>query len=540
MATHPLCSPPYAILPEMGERGLYRHTLVMAAFTALSRILGYIRDRAIAHLLGTSYFADAFYIAFRIPNTFRRFVAEGAMTASLVPVLAQAFHKDSPESAWLAARRFFWLFALLLIALGGLGVLAAPWMVRALAWEYAKTAPQVFDLTVLLTAIIFPYITFISLSAVAQGILNARDSFGPPAFTPVLLNLVLIGSAWYAGKGSEQPAVVLAWGVLAGGICQFLFLLPYLKSEGMSFVPVWSLGDERVRQVFRSMIPAIFGAGVSQIIVLVGTAFGHLVGEGAVSALYYANRITELAFGLFAVSLSTAVLPRMARMAAEHDLAGLRKTLEEALGMVCFEMLPATAGLLALSEPIVRVLLRTGSFSEASVLLTAGPLAAYAAGITLWSLALILARVCHSHRDTLSPFYAGLATLALYVGLGYPFLKAWGTTGIAAASSLSALVNFAALAWLMRRRHGVSLPWGPFLAVFLRTGLLSLLTGFSAWGVHYLVPHPDLKGELLALSAAIVAGIIVYAGGALAFRFPEAVKVAGYLQEKWAKLRART
>jgi len=521
----------------MRERGLYRHTLVMAAFTALSRVLGYLRDRAIAHLLGTSYLADAFYIAFRIPNTFRRFVAEGAMTASLVPVMAQSFKEDPAEQAWLAARRFLWVFGTFLVAFGILGTLASPWMVRLLAWDFASKAPEVYDLTVRLTAIIFPYITLVSLSAVAQGILNARDVFGPPSFTPSLLNLTMIAAAWWAARGAAEPTVVLAWGVLAGGLLQFAWLVPYLKKEGMSFAPAWSLSDPHVRQVFTLMLPATFGAGVGQIIILVGTAMATLVGEGAVSALYYSNRITELAFGLFAVSLSTAVLPRMSRQAVSGDKAALSSTLEEALCMVCFDMMPATAGLIVLADPIVRVLLRTGSFDEGSVEMTAGPLAAYAAGIGVWSLAIVLVRVCHAHRDMRSPFTAGLWTLGAYCLLGFAMMPRWGTTGIAAASSLAACVNLAALARASSKRHGIPVPWGPLARAVLRTGLLSAATGAAAWGVHRAVPHATMKQDLVALSAAIAVGIAVYAGGAFLFRFPEAVKVARLLRDKLGKKR---
>ena len=519
----------------MRERGLYRHTLVMALLTALSRVLGYVRDRVIAHLLGTSYLADAFYIAFRIPNTFRRFVAEGAMTASLVPVLSRSFHEEEPERAWLFARRFFWIFGTLLVALGALGVAGSPLMVRLLAWEYAQKAPEIYALTIRLTALVFPYITLVSLSAVAQGILNSRDVFGPPAFTPTLLNLTMVAAAWFWGRGSENPTVVLAWGVLAGGLCQFLFLVPYLAKEGMSFAPAWSFSDPHVRQVFTLMLPAVFGAGVSQVIVLVGTAMGHLVGEGAVSALYYANRITELAFGLFAVSLSTAVLPRMSRQAAEGDKGALSATLEEALSMVFFDMLPATAGLLALSEPIVRVLLKTGSFDEGSVEMTAGPLAAYAAGIAVWSLAIVLVRVCHAHKDMLSPLWAGLATLVVYVTLGVALLPAFKTTGIAAASSVSAAVNLAWLAWAVRRKHGVALPWAACGKALLRTGLLSAATGAAAWGVYAALPHARLREALAALCAAIAAGLAVYGAGALLFRFPEAVKALEFLKRKFGR-----
>lgn len=518
----------------MRERGLYRHTLVMAFMTALSRVLGYVRDRTIAYLLGTSYLADAFYIAFRIPNTFRRFVAEGAMTASLVPVLSQSFKQDSEERAWLFARRFFWVFGALLVLLGIVGVAASPLMVRLLAWEYASKAPQVYAMTIRLTAIIFPYITLVSLSAIAQGILNSRDIFGPPSFAPALMNIAMVAAAWFWGRGSANPAVVLAWGVLAGGLCQFGFLLPYLKKEGMSFAPAWSLADPHVRQVFTLMLPAMFGAGVSQVIILVGTAMGHMVGEGAVSALYYSNRITELAFGLFAVSLSTAVLPRMSRQAIEGDKAGLSATLEEALSMVFFDMLPATAGLLALSGPIVRVLLKTGSFNDESVAMTSGPLAAYSAGIAVWSLAIVLVRVCHAHRDMMTPFYAGLATLGAYVILGLAMLAPFKTTGIAAASSISAIVNLAWLAWAVSRKYGVKLPWAACGRALLRTGLLSLAMGLASWRIYYLLPHGALKASAVALGAAIAAGIVIYGGGAALFRFPEMTKAWGTLKRKMA------
>lgn len=504
------------------DRRLYRHTLVMAVMTAASRILGYVRDRVLASLLGTSYLADAFYIAFRIPNTFRRFVAEGAMTASLVPVLSQSFKTDPRDRAWLFARRFFWMFGAFLVLFGILGSLAAPVFVKLLAWEYATKAPHIYNLTIHLTAIIFPYITLISLASISQGILNTQDIFGPPSFAPALFNATLITAAVAWGFRSSHPTEVMAWAVLAGGVAQLAFLIPYLKGVGMTFAPAWSFKDPHVKAVFSLMLPGVLGAGVNQVIILVGTAMATFVGEGAVAALYYANRITELSFALFAVSLSTAILPQMSRQVVTRAMDDLQETLRMSLSLIFFGMLPAAVGLMVLAHPIVRVLLETGRFKAHSVAMTYGPLAAYAAGITVWSLALVLVRVCHAHRDMIAPFLAGLATLATYVVLGILWLKPYGTTGIAAASSVSAVVNLGTLIFILKRKHGIPFPWAWCFKGLARIGALCAVMGVSAWWVFELIPHGRLLHAVLALFSAIAVGGLVYFTGAFLFRVQEA------------------
>jgi putative peptidoglycan lipid II flippase len=502
------------------EGRMVRHTMITAAMTALSRVLGYVRDRVVADLLGTSYWADAFYIAFRVPNTFRRFVAEGAMNASFVPVLSGAFKEDGEASAWLFARRFLYVFGTFLALFGAAGSLAAPAIVRAMAWEFAGKAPEVYERCQHLTALLFPYITLVSLSAIAMGILNCRDVFGPPAFTPVLLNLSMVAAGLWWGRGANNPTDALAWGVLVGGALQFLFQVPYLKKVGMSLAPAFSLRDPRVRKVFALMVPGMLGAGVGQFTVLVGTAMAHVLGEGAVSALYYANRVTELAFGIFAVSISQVILPRMSMQVKAGDRAELESTLSQSLSMVFFELLPATAGILALSRPIVEVLFQTGRFNAQSVALTEGPLVAYTAGMVASGVALILVKVCHAHQDMMTPFYAGLGVLGSYVVLSLALMPSLGATGIALASSLSAVVNIAWVAWALRRKHGVPIPWKKLGRSFGQAAALSAAMGAGAWGIYTSLPHGTMAEKATALFASIGAGIALYAGAAFAMDIP--------------------
>jgi putative peptidoglycan lipid II flippase len=506
---------------ENGNR-ILGHTANVAAMTLVSRLLGYVRDRVLAGLLGTSYWADAFYIAFRIPNTFRRFVAEGAMTAALVPVLSESFEADDKERSWLFARRFLYVFGVFLVIFGLVGSLAAPVIVKLMAWELAQKAPQVYVLTRHLTALLFPYITLISLSAVAMGILNCRDVFALPALTPAFLNVTIVVFAIVWGYHSNNPTEVLAYGVLTGGLIQFVVQIPLLKKEGMSFRPAFTLRDERVMRVFKLMVPGILGAGAGQLTILVGTALAHMVGEGAVSALYYANRVTELAFGLFAVSLSTVILPSLSRQVADGDKPGLESILSRGLSGVIFVILPASAGILALSGPIVNVLFRTGRFSSESVALTVGPLIAYALGMVPWAAALILVRVCHAHQDMTTPLWAGMASLVVFTASALYLMGPAGATGIALASSISALVNGAWLAVGLRRKHGVRVPLGALSPVAFRILLLSVGMGFVAWWLEQSLPHGRMFINAFSLFVAIGAGVVIYAMGAWILRFPEA------------------
>lgn len=518
---------------ESNER-LLGHTVNVATMTLVSRILGYVRDRILASLLGTSYLADAFYIAFRIPNTFRRFVAEGAMTAALVPVLSYSFQEDGPERAWLFARRFLYVFGLFLIILGIAGSLAAPLIVRAMAWDYAVRAPEIFELTKQLTAILFPYITLVSLAAVAMGILNCRGVFAFPALTPAFLNLSIIIAAVFWGYGSKNPTHVLAVGVLIGGGLQFVLQLPLLKKRGMSLRPAFSIKDKHIRQVFRLMGPGVLGAGAGQLLILVGTALASTLGEGAVSALYYANRITELAFGLFAVSISTVILPSLSRQASGGEKKELAATLERGLSAVFFFITPAALGILALSKPIIEVLFHTGRFSEASVTLTTGPLLAYAIGMVPWAVDIVLTKGCHAHKDMMTPLWAGVASLIAFILMALYFMPMIGVAGIALASSIAALINGAVLLYGLSKKHAIDIPWLKLSFPFIKILLLSCTTGAAAWWVNGRMAHGSLLLNVTALFSAVLCGMAVFGAGAWFLRFPEARQ----LMERISSLRS--
>ncbi len=357
-----------------------RSTLAMAGSTALSRVLGYIRDRVLAHLLGTSALGDLFFIAWRIPNTFRRFVAEGAMTSALVPVYTEleSLEESNRGRANRFVGRFLTTFFLFLILLTLLGVWATPLLVRILAGRTATQDPLLFARGVSLARVLFPYILLVSISAAFMGLLNCKGRFGLPAFTPVLLNLSIIVAALVAGRGSQHILYWLAGGVLVGGLLQILVQVPAMKAEGFSFIgePGWR--DPSVQKVLRLMGPGILGAGVGQLTVLAGTAMAERVEIGGVSALYYSNRLTELALGVFGIAVAQVVFPALSRAVATGDQKAESDHLGRSLTWVNLVLLGASAGLIVLSRPIVTVLFQGGHFDSSSVAVTLGPLVGYA------------------------------------------------------------------------------------------------------------------------------------------------------------------
>lgn len=454
---------------------------VMGSMTLLSRILGYLRDRILADLLGTGPLADAFYLAFRIPNTFRRLLGEGAMTAAFVPVFSEYRQKASSEELWSFVRRFFYAFALSVGALTLLGMIFARQITWVMARRFAHD-PGYFDLTVRLTALMFPYLFLVCLAALAMAILNALDIFGPPAFTPVLLNLSIIAAALLVPETLLSRPFALALGVLVGGVMQCVFQLPYLKREGMRFLPpAISFTHPGVRKCLRLFAPGILGAGIYQITVLVGTAMAANVGEGAISSLYYANRVTELAFGIFIVSISQVILPLMSRQAAEEDETALRETLTFSFGLVSFLMIPATVGLSLLAEPIIRVLFLTGRFDQASVVQTSAPLIAYAVGLLPMGWVRVLLSAFYARKDTRSPAVLSAIVLAVFYGTSRLLIPHFGHVGIAIGSTIGTVCHFLLLTAWFTNKWGRPTALVPLLRSVGKTLLCSAGMGGLLW-----------------------------------------------------------
>ncbi|OGP12776.1 MAG: murein biosynthesis integral membrane protein MurJ, partial [Deltaproteobacteria bacterium GWA2_47_9] len=335
---------------------------VVGGATLMSRILGFVRDAFIANLFGAGMAADAFFVAFRIPNMFRRLLGEGSLTSSFIPVFTEYLTQKSREEAREMASAFFSLamVVLSLVTIGG--IILAPQIVTVLAHGFTSI-PEKFTLTVTLTRMMFPYLFFIGLVALCMGILNSLRHFAAPALSPVLLNISMILSVVLLAPFFKEPVLALAIGVLIGGVSQLALQLPFLWKNGMRIKLEWKPGHPGVVRVGWLMAPSIIGLAVTQINVLVDTIVASFLKEGTVSYLYYADRLLEFPMGIFAIAIATAVLPAMSEKAAKNDMAGVKETFSYALRLTLFLTIPAMVGLIALGIPIISILFQRGLFS---------------------------------------------------------------------------------------------------------------------------------------------------------------------------------
>lgn len=497
--------------------GLLASTLVVSAMTLLSRVLGLVRDVVLARLLGVSAGTDAFFVAFRIPNFLRRLFAEGAFNQAFVPVLSEYRTRARDEGSLAATRQLIDRVAgtlggtLALVTL--LGVLGAPLLIWVFAPGFGDD-PHKRALAVEMLRLTFPYLFFIALTAFAGSILNTWNRFAVPAFTPVLLNLSLIGSALYLAPhfAEGRMAVALAWGVLIAGIVQLLFQLPFLARLSLMPVPRMAWRDPGVRRILRLMAPALFGVSVSQINLLLDTVLASLLQTGSVTWLYYSDRLTELPLGVFAIAIGTVILPSLSGKHAGDDPQAFRRTLDWALRLVLLIGVPAALALAVIAEPLLATLFRHGEFTANDVLRSAESLRAYSAGLVAFMLIKVLAPGYFARQDTKTPVKIGV--IAMVANMVFNLLLVWPLqhAGLALATSLSAWLN-AGLLYLGLRRTGVFQPlegWG-------RHWLRLLLAGAAmAAAIHFLARFAGvwLQGPLteriLWLGLIVVAGMLIY------------------------------
>ncbi|MFQ5777624.1 MAG: murein biosynthesis integral membrane protein MurJ [Terriglobia bacterium] len=489
---------------------ILRSTRIVTFVTLLSRFFGYVRDLFVALLLGTSPAADAFVIAFRLPNLLRRLMAEGAMTGAFIPIFTSYRTARSEAESWDFARRMFWMLAVVLGGVTLLGIVFAPALVRL--FTLFSPDPEQWSLAVFLTRIIFPYCLLISLTALAGAILNTFRVFGLPASVPIFLNLAMIAAAvvaWLGGYG--EPAVALALGVVVGGVLQFLVQAPALLRRGMRFGFALGFRHKGVRRVGRLMLPAVLGVGIYQVNVLVSMVFASQ-GEGWISALYYADRLMEVALGVYAISVATVVLPVMAQQALEKKLAEMRATLTFALRNVAFIVVPAAVGLIVLREPLVRALFQHKTFGASSTELTAWALPFYALGLPAIAAVRLLVQGFYATQDTVTPVrVAGVALIANVV-LCYVLVGPLRHGGLALATSLASYLNLGVLYGVFRHRLGAvdeaRLAWS-----LGRTFLAAGGMGAVCWWLNVrlgLGTATGLAGLLVGLGAMIAVGLGSY------------------------------
>jgi putative peptidoglycan lipid II flippase len=469
--------------PSGARAAFVRSASLLGSWTLASRVLGYVRDSLNAALFGAGAVADAYFVAFRIPNLLRDLVGEGAFSAAVVPTVSRTILKGGPREA----HRL--LSALLtVVALGGavvvaVGVLVAPWIVSLLAPGFAGS-PAKFALTVSLTRWLFPFIACMSLAASVMGYLNARERFGPGAFAPVALNLcVIAGGVFLCPLFGDSPDTrIYGWtiGVLLGGLAQWLVQIPAARSLGFRWA--WRLWHPGLREIGILMAPALVGFSVSQLYLLINTILASLLPEGSVAYLYYGNRLMQLPLGVMGVALSTAAYPVVARALARGRPADAARPLNHALSLAAFSVLPASAGLIALSPWINRLLFRYGRFGAEDAAVTAAVASAYAIGI--------IGHACG--RVLTPPFYAA----------GRPYVPvAVAGVGVVCNAMLSSILMF---------------PLGP-VGLPLSTSVVAIATAlWLGWRLHGVVPGLGGQRVARAFAGALLAsagmGLAVWAG----------------------------
>lgn len=497
--------------------GLLRSSAVVGTMTMLSRVLGLARDVILAAVIGASANADAFFIAFKIPNFLRRLFAEGAFSQAFVPVLAECRENGGLAAVRALVDRVAGVLGGVLFLLTALTLLAAPLVAGLFAPGYIAQ-PEKFALTADLIRITFPYLMLISLTGMCGAILNSYGRFAVPAFTPVLLNLSLIGASLLAAPYFSEPAFALAWGVLFAGLIQLLFQLPFLYRLDLVPKPRWEPSHPGARQVMTLMIPALFGVSVSQLNLLFDTILASFLPTGSVSWLYYSDRLTELPLGVFAIAVATVIMPTLAAHKSADRQGDYSRTLDWAVRSVLLVGVPASVALLILAEPILISLFHYGALSEGDIAMSALSLRAYSLGLCAFMLIKVLAPGFYARQDMVTPVKIGIramvANMVMNVIFVVPLMLYFGIghVGLALATSLSAFLN-AALLWKGLVREGVY----EFDPVW-RKYLLRLAIACTCMGLALAVATPDHMAwfnwrwdrRMLSILALCVLGMLVY------------------------------
>ncbi|HLB58134.1 MAG TPA: murein biosynthesis integral membrane protein MurJ, partial [Gammaproteobacteria bacterium] len=392
------------------SRQLFRRTTLVSANTFFSRILGFVRDIVVAHYFGASVGADAFFVAFRIPNFMRALFAEGAFSQAFIPVLAKYRQTKSHEDTRVFIDRVTGDLAAVLTIVAVLGVIFASFVITIFAPGFLKD-PVRFVLATHMLRVMFPYVLLISVTALCSGILNTYDSFGVPAFTPVLLNIILIVMAIFAASHFATPIYALAWGVLIAGVAQVLFQLPFLFHKRVLPRLSISFKDPGVRRVLKLMAPAIVGVSVVQLSLLLDTLFASFLPVGSVSWLYYSSRLMNFPLGVFGVAIATVILPKLARQHNAKDHASFSGTLDWGLRVLLLIAVPSTVGLWILSGPLLATLFKTGRFDVNDVLMTQQSLIAFSSGIAAFMLIKVLASAFYAKQDIATPVRIAVAAV---------------------------------------------------------------------------------------------------------------------------------
>ncbi len=513
---------------KFSPRAIIKSTSVLSLGTLSSRILGFLRDIILAKLLGTGIKADAFFVAFKIPNLFRDFVGEGATNAAVVPVFSEYYAKKDKEDFWNFVSVVLSLAFIVLSVITLLGIVFAPLIVRMIAPGFMAD-PEKLLLTIQLTKWMFPYLIFIGLTAYSMGILYTFRSFAVPAFSPCLLNIAIIISAFISSRTMVEPVFGLAVGVLVGGLLQLMIQLVPLKKLGMRYRKPKTLRHPGAKKIGRLLLPRMFGSGVYQLTVLIDTfcaSLSFVVGQGGISAIYYANRLIQFPMGVFGVALANVVLPTLSDFAHKKDMDSMKKTIVFSLENIFFVMCPFIVIFALLSTPIIRVLFQRGEFNAYSTDITSWALTFYGLGLFSFGGIKILVTAFHALQDTKTPVKVAIFCLVVNAVLNFVLMGPLKIGGIALASAIAGTVDFLILFYFLEKKLGKFN--GQLKMYFLKVILAAALTGvgmFTFWRYCF------ISNEIIKLCFAIISGFLFYGYVCYVFKVMQAQKVWKWLRD---------
>ena len=502
------------IKPQAGS-SLLRSGILVSICTLLSRVLGLARDAALAYVLGASSSADAFYVAFKIPNFFRRLFAEGAFAQAFVPVLSDYKVNKGHAAVRELVSAVSGSLSLILLAVTVVFMAGSPWVVAVFAPGFVGDAQQVALAASLLT-ITFPYLMFISLTALAGGILNSHNHYAVPAITPIFLNLSLLVATLGFALDAQEKELAIAWGVFAAGAVQLLFQVPFLAKLKLLPMPTLGFAHPGVKRIFTLMLPALFGVSVSQINLLLDTVLASFLQTGSISWLYLSDRLYELPLGIFAIAISTVILPSLSRSFASDAQAKFTATLDWGLRVIVFIAVPSSVALFVLANPLIATIFYRGQLTVMDVAMASQSLQAYSMGLLFMMLIKVLAPGYYARQDTKTPVRIGIIAMVANMLLNLLLVGPLGHVGLALATTLSAALN-ALLLWRGLRQsghHSFSPEWWRMGRIVL-AGVVCLLLGLL-WEASQMVVWTDLTDmeRVLRLSVVVLAGVSLYVVGA--------------------------
>ncbi|ALQ54278.1 Putative lipid II flippase MurJ [Pseudoalteromonas issachenkonii] len=502
------------------SKGLFRSGMIVSAMTMISRILGLVRDAVVANLLGAGTAADVFLFANRIPNFLRRLFAEGAFAQAFVPVLSEIKEQQGDDKVRIFVAQAAGTLGTILLLVTLFGVVASP-VIAALFgtgwfidWWQGGPDAEKFELASSLLKLTFPYLFFVSLVALSGAVMNVYNRFAVAAFTPVLLNVSIIGCAILLHDQFSVGAYALAIGVFLGGVVQLLFQLPFLYKAKMLARPRWGWQDENVKKVRKLMLPALFGVSISQINLLLDTVIASLLMTGSIAWLYYSDRLIEFPLGLFGIGIATVILPALSKLHSSKKSSDFQHTLDWGVRFVIFLGLPAMVGLMIISPLIITVLFDHGAFKEAGIdhvkAVSLG-VVAYSVGLVSFMLIKVLAPGFYSRQDTKTPVRIGIVTLVLNMVFNIMLAPFIGYLGLALATSMSASCN-AYLLYRQLKKENVyqfSSMSGYFT---LKCLLASVTMGALVWFTsrHYDWPSWHFSEQVMLLVVLLIIAVVSY------------------------------